>query len=161
MWEWIYQESKKILHYYKLSKEDKDDIVQDLINALFECPEEAEKIYNNRTSNGLGLLKKRIKSSVFAYNAAQFFDTKSDYYVYIAALRVCDKYSISPIPENAYKISPLLYGSVPSSHCSISQIERILFVVKPRIISLDALIDDDLIDASIEGDVKIRKRTYE
>lgn len=146
MWEWIYQEIYKIIRYYNLTKEDKEDIVQETINSLLDCPEEAEKIYNNRTSGGLKLLKKHIKCSVFAYNAAQLFETKMDYYVYIAVLKVCEKYNISPIPKNAYKIQPIIYGTVPTKLSTISQIERILSVVKPCVVSLDALTEDNLAD---------------
>ena len=140
MWEWLYQECLKIIKRYNLAKEDKDDIVQEVLLSLFDCPDNAENIYNNRATGGYGLLKKHIKYSVFAHNAAKYFDTsKVDYFAYLEVLNICQQYNIQPTPENAYKIAPLMNGL--RNYSTIPSIEHLLYSVKPCVMSLDDLID--------------------
>ena len=140
MWEWMYQECSKMLRYYKLSAEDRDDIIQDTMISLFDSPEIAESIYNNRASSGLGLLRKQINYSVVAHSASKLFEDKRDYSAYIKVLDVCNKYNIYPLPENAFKIAPLMDG-LPR-YCTIATIESLLSSVKPTTMSLDALTEE-------------------
>lgn len=142
MWEWIFHECVGILKKYTLAAEDKDDIIQETMIYLFSCPETAQEIYNNYSSNGLSLLKKIVNHAVLERNAYAFFDDKRDYSIYKKVLRICEKYSIHPIPENAYKIAPLM-GELNCNY-TIVAIENLLNSVKPTFVSLDALVQNGI-----------------
>lgn len=140
MWEWIFHECERILKFYALSKEDRDEILQETMVHLFDCPDVAETIYTNRSSaKGMGYLKAQINFSVLENRASRFFDNKRDYSAYKKVLLICEKYNIYPLPENAYKIAPLM--SEPRE-CTIASIEKLLGSVKPSLVSLDALVEN-------------------
>lgn len=123
-----------------MAKEDKDDIIQELIVNLFDSPDIAEVIYNKRQAEGVSMLKARIRYAIMLHNAPEYFDNHRDYAAYLSVVSVCQQYNISPIAENAYKIAPLMDGN---DRCNtIDTIERLLGMVKPSVVSLDELADN-------------------
>ena len=123
MWEWIFTElikaGKRIMKSPNNDGIELDDVVQEVCLRLIENQDFAEEIYN---SQNIGILTKLLKLQMYEQRSNNFFDNKTDFMRYQKILKVCERYCIEPIPQNAYKISEILNDN----SYSISLVESIL-----------------------------------
>ncbi len=132
-WNWFIRELKiifwktKINQQYTDNVENIDDMIQETIMQLLQNPKLAQTIYEEKNLN---LLTRIAKRQIFKSTSRLHFSTKEAYSRYQKIIKVCKKYDIDPIPENAYKISALIEDN---HHLTISLVESLLSNVQHRI----------------------------
>lgn len=118
MWEWLIERATiyvKALFKGKHSAFTVDEVVSEVIQTLLQNQALATEIYESRDdSTGEDGVKSKsylygvCKRVLYGMYAKQSFDNQADYYRYQMIMEICERYSIAPVPSNAYKISAIM-----------------------------------------------------
>ena len=135
MWEWLLQELKKASKDITTNKHymiEKDDVVSNVILNLYKKPEVALELYESK-SDIKPLLICMLKREVYEMKSKYFKSSKSQLARYNVIIKVCKKYNIDPLPENAYKISEIVNSELNSNIYSIARVINIISNDSPLI----------------------------
>lgn len=155
MWEWLLQELKKASKEVTTNKHygiERDDVVSNVILNLYKKPELAIELYESK-SDIKPLLICMLKREVYAMKSKYFNSSKGQLSRYNSIIKVCEKYNIDPLPENAYKISVLINLEKNTNTYSIARVINVL--------SNNSVLSNNITSESIESKEEIFKDKYQ
>ena len=128
MWKWLLEKTERIINTcFRINRNlitlERDDIVQEVMLKLNLDSETAKKIYNEKNTK---LLFTIVRSEIYEAESKSNFSNKMELSRFQRILAVCDRYGISPVPENAYKISALIDKGKNQYEFSINSVANLL-----------------------------------
>lgn len=145
MWEWITKTLNEIsksgdailIHRYA----DVDDIRSEVCMKLLEDTKTAEKIYKEKN---VPYLRKLVNRTIYEIRSGIYFDNKEYFSRFQRIRKICEKYSISMIEENAYKISfAMQYENYSREEFGIKHIVKLLKEMHPENLLLNKEVGDN------------------
>lgn len=145
MWEWLMTKTTEIVKSkYKdnnIRSYQRDDVIQEIMMYLFNDKPLAEKIYKEKS---VGLLYRISKSVMFGLKSEGRFSNKKMYSKYMCVQRMCEKYNISPIPDNAYKVAAVIVNDDEISDAMKTDLNGICTIKK--LLEIDDAVECRLIE---------------
>ena len=147
MWEWLMTKATEIVKSkYKdnnIRSYQRDDVIQEIMVYLFNDKPLAERIYKEKS---VGLLYRISKSVMFELKSKSEgrFSNKKMYSKYMCIQKICEKYNISPIPDNAYKIAAAIANDNEISAAMKTDLNGICTIKK--LLEIDDVVECRLIE---------------
>ena len=123
-----------------------EDVGQNVLLYLLEHPDTAELLLQLRSKDerkSMQYLIRLVKAEIFDMQAKSqmVFASKDMYSRYQRVVKVCEKYNIEPVPENAYKIAGIMDDD---KTFSIAIVASLLEEEKkrPEMVPFEAIIDE-------------------